>query len=493
MQARRRFLRAVGGVVLLGMAAGCLPVIAPVATSPPADGPSVLVIGAGMAGLAASQTLVRAGYHVTVLEARARIGGRVWTDGEWDGTPLEMGASWIHGRQGNPLTALAAEIGVATASTDYDNLRAVEEDGTLLDDAAWEELEALYDALLETSAAARRAARSAGEPDRSLGDAITQALATQRLSARLRRRLDYLINTTIEHEMAADVHDLSWYRWDADEALPGGDLLVTGGYGRLAEHLARGLEIHLGETVSAIATHTTGVEVTTTSGSLRADYAVVTVPLGVLKAGTIRFDPPLPPAKQTAIARLGMGVLNKTWLRFPRVAWDRRAELLGYVATTKGEWAEFLNVTAYNGAPVLLGFNAGRFGTAIEDLDDDMIIAQAMTALRTMTGSRLPDPLETRISRWANDPFARGSYSFNAMGSRAADRRALAAPVADRLFFAGEATHSRFPATVHGAYASGLDAADSVIRAVGQSRAPQVSYYAYTRLPHRRVYQRRSR
>lgn len=475
---RRKFVWTASKLALLGLAAGCLPVRAPVASPSGAGGPRVVVIGAGMAGLAAGQALAAAGYGVTVLEAQPRIGGRVWTDGAWDGVPLEMGASWIHGVRGNPIAALATELGVATTRSDYDNLYTVEAGeagGRVLDDAAWAELDAAYDALLATLAAARRVAQATGQLDGSLGDRIARVLDEQATPVRLRRRLDYVVNTMVEHELGADVADLSWYRWDADEVLPGGDLLVTGGYGRLAAHLAAGLDIRLREVVSGVAITAAGVEVTTPTQIHRGDYAVVTVPLGVLKAGALQFDPPLPPAKQHAIAALGMGVLNKTWLRFPRVAWERSAELLGYIGAVKGEWAEFLNLAPYTGAPVLLGFNAGRFGATVEQLPDAQIVAQAMTTLRVMFGPRLPDPTDVRITRWLADPYARGSYSFNAVGSRAEDRRALAAPVAGRIFFAGEATHADYPSTVHGAYLSGVAAATGVMQSVGQSHAPRVS------------------
>jgi monoamine oxidase len=122
-----------------------------------------------------------------------------------------------------------------------------------------------------------------------------------------------------------------------------------------------------------------------------------------------------------------------------------------------------LNLSHYTGQPWLLGFNAGAFGRQIESLSNNEIVASAMGALRGMFGNAIPAPDAWRISRWASDPFALGSYSYLAMGSSFEDIDALAAP-AGRLFFAGEATSREHPSTVHGAYASGIRAAQEALQ-----------------------------
>ena len=109
-------------------------------------------------------------------------------------------------------------------------------------------------------------------------------------------------------------------------------------------------------------------------------------------------------------------------------------------------------------------FNAGVYGRAIEGQSDEEITAAAMTVLRTIYGDDIPQPTATRITRWAADPFAGGSYSYAAVGSTPDDRAALAAPVANRLFFAGEATSLDYPATVHGAYLAGLRVARELLQ-----------------------------
>ncbi|GAB4428425.1 MAG: FAD-dependent oxidoreductase [Anaerolineae bacterium] len=420
----------------------------------------VLVVGAGMAGLAAAQTLQAQGIPVVVLEARQRSGGRVWTDRSWPDAPLDMGASWIHGIRGNPIYKLARQLKLATHPTDYDAMTVYEVTGRPLSDADATALDALLE---QTLARARRAGRALVD-DISLQEGLELAWQNQPPPDRqTRRRLDYVVNTTIEHEYAGDTGELSFFYFDHQGAYPGGDVLFLNGYDQLVTHLGQGLDIRLEHVVEQISYHSSGVTVTTNRGEFQAEAAIITLPLGVLKSGRVSFSPALPPAKQRAIERLGMGLLNKLYLRFERPFWPAEAEMLGYIPPLKGRWAEFLNIHFYTGQPILLAFNAATYARSLEKLPDETAVDAALSTLRRIFGHRLPDPTGYRLTRWAADPFAGGAYSFMAAGATPQDINRLAQPVADRLFFAGEATHRRHPATVHGAYLSGQRAAREVI------------------------------
>jgi monoamine oxidase len=410
-----------------------------------------------MAGLAAARELVRRDYDVILLEARQRIGGRVWTDTSL-GLPLDMGASWIHGIKGNPLTKLADQVGAKRVVTDYGNITRYNSDGRKFSTSDSEEIDSILETLEELIAEWQEDF----DNDVSLRNAIQSYLESEDLSKETLRKAWYAVNTAIEHEYAADAGDLSLYWFDDAGDYSGDDVIFPGGYGQLTESLAGGLDVRLGHIVLRVETGPGGVRVVTNLGEFKAAKAVIALPLGVLKGQDISFNPPLPEKKRKVIEKMGFGVLNKLYLRFDNVFWDDGAHLLGVVSENKGEWCEWLNFAPLIGKPLLLGFNAGRFGLEIENWSDEQIVASALSVLRRIYGLGVPDPLGWLVTRWGSDPFAGGSYSSLTPGSTPEDYDTLAAPIGNVLFFAGEHTHREHPATVHGAYLSGLRAADEI-------------------------------
>jgi len=189
---------------------------------------------------------------------------------------------------------------------------------------------------------------------------------------------------------------------------------------------------------------------------------LVTLPLGVLKAGSVEFVPALPKSTSEAIAKLEMGVLNKCYLRFTHVFWPKDVDWLESIPDKHGEWTEWVSFGRVAGKPILLGFNAGARGREIESWSDTKIVADAMKTLRRIFGVGIPEPVDFQITRWGSDPYACGSYSFNPVGARPKMRRQLATPLADTLYFAGEATEHNYFGTAHGAYLSGVRAAEEI-------------------------------
>ncbi len=417
--------------------------------APPRDR-SVVIVGAGVAGLAAARELRANGFEdVLILEARDRIGGRIWTDTIGGNIPIDLGASWIHGVDGNPISAIVRENQIATRPTDYDSeVEHFPVDGR---------------PRLSAEEALRRFWKLAeNQPDSTLQSAYEQYLATYNPGDAEKRYLEYLLNTIVEHEYGADIGDLSLMSIEGGSAYAGQDVVFPGGYRQVVDALADGATVRFGQAVTEIDHSGTGVVLTTAAGAtLEAAAVIVTVPLGVLKRNRISFLPSLPPRKRSAISRLEMGVLNKTCLLFDEVFWDREIEFIGRVGAEKGRWAETLNLYPHTGQPILMMFNAGAYGARLERYSDREIVEDTVAVLTNMYGD-VPPPRDARITRWNSDQWTRGAYSFVPAGSSFEEYASLGEPMGDRVFFAGEATHPDYPATVHGAFLSGVRAARQI-------------------------------
>ena len=419
----------------------------------------VIVIGAGLAGLAAARTLIDGGADVQVLEARDRPGGRVWTSRLWPDLPLDLGATWVHGTRKNPLADLADQVGATRLRTRYGSSLWLAEDGARLGPAASHKpaitmLDRIRDEIEEC------------EHDMSLADAVRGSKVWRNAAEADRKRLRKWINTSIEHEYAADWERISAWYYDVDKDNPGADVLFPQGFDQLLTPLMAGVPIRYGAQLRELAPGGAGVALRLADGSvLQAAHVIVTVPLGVLQAGSIGFGAPLEPGRARAIEGLRMGLLNKCYLRFDRVAWPNEADWLQWFGPREGEWAEWIDMAHVADVPVLLGFNAGAQAEEIERLNDADTVQAAHEALRCMFGTAFPRPVAAQITRWGQDAQALGSYSYNGVGTRTRTRRALAGSDWDgALVFAGEAAAPRQFGTAHGAMKSGRKAARKLLK-----------------------------
>jgi polyamine oxidase len=447
---RRTFLKAMGGMSLFGQSRSVSAVLHARRDE------TVVVIGAGMAGLAAAANLAKRGLKVVVLESRRRIGGRMKTDRSF-GCAVDLGASWIHGIDGNPLTELAQACGTSIAKTQFESMRAFDGDGAKFDPSVLLRAHLRLESLI---ARAPKDVLPSGD-DKSLQQSIERHVDSSKWPAPDRRAFDF-VSALDEISDGARLAEVSARYSSEYKEHSGGDHLVVGGYDTIAQHLAKGLDIRTKVAVQKIDHSGPRIRIETNNGALEADRVVVTVPLGVLQAGTLVFVPALPDRKQTAINRLGMGVINKSALKFPQPFWPRNDQVIGYVGRQRGQYPLFVNLLHYADRPVLVCLVPPSFENALESLTQPSAKAGVLEVLRKIFGSRVPEPESILQTRWQSDPWSRGSYSFAKVGATGEDRDHLAAPVDGRLYFAGEATHRTMYSTVHGAYLSGCRAAREV-------------------------------
>ena len=409
----------------------------------------VVIVGAGIAGLAAAAELQAAGWNdVVLLEARDRIGGRIWTS-RIGGHPIDLGASWIHGDDGNPIAKIAAENNIQTLPTDYDNKSVY-----------FQELSEVRPSMEHIVEGFWRYAQQ--RPSVTLRRLYETYVKKSGLMEEEQHYLAYVLNTAIEHEFGADIDDLSLKSITGGKTWTGRDVLFPCGYEQIVEVLATGLDIRTGHAVSEIDYRGLDVVLTTATGAtIEAAFVVVTVPLGVLKKSSITFIPELPPTNQRALDGLSMGVLNKTCLLFDEVFWPPNVELIGYVSSRPGQWAETISLYRDTRRPILMMFNAGSYAGQTEEMSDDQVVHKALAALKGMFQT-VPAPKEALITRWLSDSWSHGSYSYVPVGSSFRLHDELAKPIENKVFFAGEATHVEYPATVHGALLSGVRAAREI-------------------------------
>ncbi|CAA7408890.1 unnamed protein product [Spirodela intermedia] len=428
--------------------------------------PSAIVIGAGFAGIAAARALKDASFKVVLLEARDRLGGRVYTDNSF-GFPVDMGASWLHGVcKENPLASVIGRMGLPLYRTSGDNSVLFDHDlesYALFDidgNQVPHQLATKVGEVFETILKETEKLRQGPDEDMSIKQAITIVLDRRpdlRQEGLAHEVLEWYI-CRMEGWFSTDADKISLNSWDKEELLSGGHGLMVRGYLPVIKKLAKGLDIRLGHRVTKIKWGKKGARVSVGNGkTFIADVAVIAVPIGVLKATAIQFEPGLPEWKEAAIADMEVGIENKIALHFGSVFWPN-VEFLGVVSSTTYHCSYFLNLHKATGHPVLVYMPAGRLAADIEKMTDEEAARFAFTQVKKILPNA-SEPIQYLVSRWGADENSLGSYTYDGVGKSHDVYEKLRIPV-DNLFFAGEATSMAYPGTVHGAFATGLMAAE---------------------------------
>lgn len=436
---------------------------------------SVLILGAGAAGLAAARDLAVAGAEVILIEARDRIGGRVHTHHNSSVIPVELGAEFVHGQHpqllqiietsGQPLCDVTHrhwyfENGVVSNSHDF-----------------WNKLTALMDLM------------DPNEPDRSLQDflySLPNDDATARAKAVATRYVEGFHAASVN---LIGVHGLIKANEAEDQIDGDNSFRVLGGYDIVTETLraeaeAHGAILHLNTIVKEIRWHKNQVEVVCIADKRLQKFwgsrVVITLPLGVLQAkhhqrGAVRFVPELPRQTQAAIAGMEMGHATRIALQFRERFWEKleltgtecreKLSQLGFVHYPEAPFATWWTLLPVRAA-VMVGWAGGPAAERFVGRGKEYAVEQALSSLKQILGvseATLRNLLlAAHTHDWGSDPFSRGAYAYLPVNGLDAQRM-LARPLDDTIYFAGEAISVGHIGTVHGAIASGHLAASAML------------------------------
>lgn len=408
------------------------------------NGVDVAIIGAGAAGVAAARRLQsrRPDLSLALMEASGRIGGRARTDhpAEFDGLAIDLGCGWLHGARSNAWTAIAEEIGLTVDRTP----------------APWSE----GGRQIEERDGEAKAARAAvngffekiyaydGEEDLPLSAMLAP---DDPWNAQIHAVGAFMTGAELDRSSVIDLG-----RYDPG---PGPDWRVRQGYGTLVATYATPLPVHTDTEVSRIDHSGAGhIVLSTGKGDLTAKAVIVAVSTNVLAAEKIAFWPPLPD-KIEAAARLPLGLANKLFLKaLTPEMFPADTHLLGSHHSGRTGAYQFKPF----GAPIVEAYFAGDLARDLERQGMDAAFDFSVEEMKRVFGSDVGNHLSPAVmSGWAGEPFVGGSYSYATPGASGL-RQVLAEPCDQRIFFAGEACSPTRYSTAHGAYESGVVAAEAV-------------------------------
>jgi len=405
-----------------------------------------VVIGAGAAGLAAARILVDAGHSVRVLEARNRIGGRAHTDTATLGFPVDLGCAWLHNAEVNPFAPIARRLGFHVIDQEPRWRRQVGQ-GTMPDaerDALDEAVDGYFATLRAAGAAGKDVSAATLLPPDGLGRPLFDAIVS------------WIYAVDIEELSTLDEANFeeSHHNWPIRE-----------GYGSLVAAYGAGLPVSLSTPATRIDWSGRQVRIESGAGTLGASAVIVTVPPNLLADEALLFSPRLPDAKRAAIENLPLGVVNRIAFRFSGDPFGLPADSF-VVGHGDRRRTCSLQIRPFD-YPIVIGYFGGAYARELEEQNG--LAEGARAAIVNAFGSKAAEGLSEPVaSSWFLDPWSRGAYSAARPGH--GDCRAdLAAPVDDRLFFAGEATSLNYGATCHGAHLSGIAAGEAVIRALAKA------------------------
>ena len=449
---RRSFIKTTGAAAAATGFAGCTAASyrSPGSLEPIPPQGKVVVVGAGFAGIGASECLLEAGYEVELLEARDRIGGRVVTK-SLGGFPADLGATWLRPYD-NDLFGFAREKGLLGDRTDFNDVAAIANGQRQKIDAAEVQSEFAGPLVLPYLSFKFREFFGGDPRSPSLASVFSDSVDKAGIEGcTFRRMLESLTANDL-----ASVSSTMLFGSSTNDALSA-EPTVVGGMGALLDALAQRSKPQFGEMVQVISRTPQGVRVRTDKRVIDADGVIVTAPISVLKKGLITFEPELPAGHKRALDHLDMGTFAKLWIRYPEASWKSGAALVVDCDSSRIDCV--FDFQQSHGLPILLGGVAGPRGAVMESLSDADAMQVFHEDLQKTFGRKLPTPTDFVMNRWGQDPLAGGCYASYNPDYRPSDSRCLREPIAERILLAGDAYPTDNPGYVDAAWGDGRRAA----------------------------------
>ncbi|OTG65435.1 flavin monoamine oxidase family protein [Acinetobacter silvestris] len=424
---------------------------------------TILIIGAGIAGLACAQKLQEAGENVIILEAKKRIGGRIHSIQE-DCHIFDLGASWIHGIENNPIWEITQKNNIATTVFNYMDSSYYHTNGQILSEIEQQEFE-LY---------IRKVSQLLTESKHhSALEAINEIMSSLEYSETVfpEKQLKSLLLSFFERlandPFATDLSQLSAHYEKYEGYFEGDEVIFPEGYIQVIESISKNLNIHTDIEILHITLKDDHIElIDQHNRRYLGSRVIVTVPLGVLKKDKIVFSPPLPAPYLNAIQDIGFGSFNKVFLEFEEPLpfdLDRTSTSISDFYWQDGHWFNLLNLTKIYNKPMYLMLFGGTQSEYIDHATDAEVWNFIYQGLNR-TFSNIPNtPKNIIITRWGADQQSYGSFSFPTPLHTTELVKTLNQAIENRLFFTGEHCSLKYAGTVHGAYLNALEVSQKIL------------------------------